>query len=32
MKITPIFTPGDKRLWYIDFGAVDMGGLYRNNQ
>ena len=30
--ITPIFTPGDKRLWYIDFGAVDMGGLYRNNK
>ena len=30
--ITPIFTPGDKRLWYIDFGAVDMGGLYRNNR
>ena len=29
---TPIFTPGDKRLWYIDFGAVDMGGLYRNNR
>ena len=30
--ITPIFTPGNKRLWYIDFGAVDMGGLYRNKQ
>lgn len=30
--ITPIFTPGDKRLWYIDFGAVDIGGLYRNPQ
>lgn len=29
--ITPVFTPGDKRLWYIEFGTVDMGGLYRNN-
>ena len=29
--ITPVFTPGDKRLWYMEFGAVDMGGLYRNN-
>ena len=30
--IRPVFTPGDKRLWYIDFGAVDMDGLYRNNK
>ena len=29
--ITPVFTPDDKRLWYIEFDAVDMGGLYRNN-
>ena len=30
--IRPVFTPDDKRLWYIEFGAVDMGGLYRNNK
>ena len=29
--ITPVFTPQDKRLWYIEFSPVDMGGLYRNN-
>lgn len=28
--IFPIFTPQDKRLWYIEFSIVDMGGLYRN--
>ena len=29
--IMPVFTPQDKRLWYIEFSSVDMGGLYRNN-
>lgn len=29
--ITPVYTSQDKRLWYIEFPAVDMGGLYRNN-
>lgn len=28
--IAPVFTPQDKRLWYIEFSAVDMRGLYRN--
>lgn len=30
--IIPVFTLQDKRLWYIEFSAVDMGGLYRNSQ
>lgn len=30
--ICPVFTPDDRRLWYIEFGAVDMDGLYRNRQ
>lgn len=30
--IRPVFTPSDKRLWYMEFGAVDMDGLYRNKQ
>ena len=30
--IRPVFTPDDKRLWYIEFGAIDMDGLYRNKQ
>ena len=30
--ISPVFTPDDKRLWYMEFGAVDMDGLYRNKQ
>ena len=30
--IRPVFTPDDKRLLYIEFGAVDMDGLYRNKQ
>ena len=28
--IVPVFTSQDKRLWYIEFPVVDMGGLYRN--
>lgn len=30
--IRPVFTPDDKRLWYMEFGAIDMDGLYRNKQ
>lgn len=31
LLIMPVYTLQDKRLWYIDFSPVDMGGLYRNN-
>ena len=31
LLIMPVYTLQDKRLWYIDFPPVDMGGLYRNN-
>ena len=31
LLIMPVYTLQDKRLWYIEFSAVDMGGLYRNN-
>ncbi len=31
LLIMPVYTLQDKRLWYIDFSPVDMGGLYRNH-
>ena len=31
LLIMPVYTLQDKRLWYIEFSAVDMGGLYRNH-
>ena len=31
LLIMPVYTLQDKRLWYIDFSPVAMGGLYRNN-
>lgn len=31
LLIMPVYTIMDKRLWYIEFSVIDMGGLYRNN-